>query len=198
MSANHPKKAKIVDFPPLSNKNNVTQDVEMIQITKQRSASKSSEISQNFKTNNRFEYLNQDEDKDRENKTKNTTTKKKKKISPIVITGALREHKKFTSQIKEILKSDNFRLITMLENEEDKQMLTKAFKKINVSYHTFTLYDDKAKKVVVKAAPNMDINEIKDELIEQGIRVRNCTKLNGKNPNSFSYLVTTERKGNIG
>lgn len=40
--------------------------------------------------------------------------------------------------------------------------------------------------------------EIKNELIEQGVKVINCIKLNPKKETSLSYLITTDREKNIG
>lgn len=43
----------------------------------------------------------------------------------------------------------------------------------------------------------MDTDEIKEELLHTGIKVKYCTKLKSKNNFSFSYLITTNSEENL-
>lgn len=51
---------------------------------------------------------------------------------------------------------------------------------------------------MLKAAPEMNINEIKEQLQGKKIEVKEFIKLRGKNSTSYSYLITTTKETNIG
>lgn len=57
-------------------------------------------------------------------------------------------------------------------------------------YYSYQSRENRAKKIVLKAAPNMDVEDIKKDLTGKGIKVNNCIKMKSKNPYSFSYLIT--------
>lgn len=44
----------------------------------------------------------------------------------------------------------------------------------------------------------MDIEEIKDDLRNKGVGVKECVKLKGKGTNTYSYLIVTDKTTNIG
>lgn len=72
---------------------------------------------------------------------------------------------------------------------EDYDRLKREFK--NIEYYTFTLKNNKIKKLVLKAAPNMNVNSIQEKLIANNINVLSCVNLKStKNRNSYSYLVS--------
>lgn len=83
-------------------------------------------------------------------------------------------------------------------NEGDRKKITKKLKTNGLQFHSFKPMEERAKKVVLKGAPNMDQEEIKKELEEKGVKVQKCTKLKGKGDISFSYLISISKEKNIG
>lgn len=71
--------------------------------------------------------------------------------------------------------------------------------KANVIYfYSYTAkHQKKTKKIALKVFPNIDTTEMKEELLQKGINVKQCTKLKSKNKFSFSYLVTTTNDKNL-
>lgn len=129
---------------------------------------------------------------------------KKQWIPPIIIAGALGDYKMMCETIKKVLGNDNFRIYANTKEtkinvfiEEDRTKLLNGLKADKVPCHSYALRSERTKKIVLKAAPNMNVQEIKEELTERGIQIKNCTKLKSKNPYSFSYLVTMDINENL-
>lgn len=132
------------------------------------------------------------------NKTENVTPKssKKIKIPPIVITEYdLNNQEKFINDLDRVLKNefhlkfykDCFKIFT---NDIDDYCKLKDYLK-NVQYFTYTMKQDKVKKLVLKASPNMDTEVIIENLKNKDINALSCINLkSAKNNNSYSYLVT--------
>nr|CAI5820510.1 unnamed protein product [Callosobruchus analis] len=50
----------------------------------------------------------------------------------------------------------------------------------NTPHHTYTKEEDKVKRIVMKAAPNMDLDDIKEDLLKKNIVLTKCTPLVGR------------------
>nr|CAI5817893.1 unnamed protein product [Callosobruchus analis]CAI5846541.1 unnamed protein product [Callosobruchus analis] len=59
--------------------------------------------------------------------------------------------------------------------------------------HTYTKEEDKVKRIVMKAVPNMDLDDIKEDLLKKNIVLTNCTPLVGRGNNSYSYLLSLHK-----
>lgn len=132
------------------------------------------------------------------------TPKKKLWIPPVIIPGTLDDYKMMCDTIKKVTGNDNFRIYAnsketkiQVFTEEDRNKLTAGLKTDDVPHHTYATRNERTKKIVLKAAPNMDVQEIRDELAQKGLLIKNCTKLKSKNPYSFSYLITTDITENL-
>lgn len=129
------------------------------------------------------------------NQNKLIQPKNKIKIPPIVITKyELTNQEEFISDLEKILTGefnlkfikDGFKIFT--ETEDDYKKLKNFLK--DIEYFTYTRKNDKLKKLVLKASPNMNVDYIKNKLIEQDVNVINCFNLKSyKNNNSYSYLI---------
>lgn len=172
-----------------------------------------SEMQYNVPVTNRWGILEpenkDDEEENMETQTENENTTKRRKqsqkwIPPVIIAGPLRNYSFMCKRIEEATGNDNFRLTSntketriILQTENDRQKVMKNLKDDNMPFHSYQARENRTKKVVLKAAPNMDPEEIKKDLSDKGIQVTNCIKMKSKNPYSFSYLVTTPREENI-
>nr|CAI5860761.1 unnamed protein product [Callosobruchus analis] len=50
----------------------------------------------------------------------------------------------------------------------------------NTPHHTYTKEEDKVKRIAMKAAPNMDLDDSKEDLLKKNIVLTNCTPLVGR------------------
>lgn len=82
----------------------------------------------------------------------------------------------------------------LFHKEEGNKKIIDDFKNSKVQFHTFTSPENRTKQVVLKAAPNMNTNDIKQELLRKGIKVQKCTKLKSKNQYYSFYLISTDRE----
>lgn len=51
---------------------------------------------------------------------------------------------------------------------------------------------------MLKAAPNLDVSELKEQLRQQNIDVTECIRMKGRGDLSYSYLISTSKETNIG
>nr|CAH7739631.1 unnamed protein product [Callosobruchus chinensis] len=108
-------------------------------------------------------------------------------------------------KIRTVIKSDNFtikfnknNLQVMLPDSEKLETLKKEFAESDTPYHSFTNENDKFKKIVMKAAPNMNIGDMKEDLSKKNINVKECISLKSKTSNqSRSYLITVPHTINM-
>lgn len=56
-------------------------------------------------------------------------------------------------------------------------------------FSTYIKTEDRLKKIVMKAAPNMDLNDIITELDEHNIKTSECVPWRGRFPNTRSFLL---------
>lgn len=125
------------------------------------------------------------------------------KPPPIIVSGKY-NYKTFCGKIKSIIGSEEYiiqykndALAVFVPSESDYDLIINELRSGNIAYHTYTKTWHKTKKVVIKAAPNMDVEEIKEDLLRKNVPVKSVVKLNGKNPKSYSYFVTTDKEANM-
>lgn len=139
-------------------------------------------------------------------KTNTTGNKQKTTPPPIVLTNCTINYSTLCVELSQILENKNFRIhynknqtkIFTNDNTEHSKVCS-SFKANDISFHTFAAREDRTKKIVLKAAPGMDVEDIKSELQEREVQIKNCIKLKGKNEEaSYSYLITTPKEENVG
>lgn len=163
-------------------------------------------------TNNKYGILDDNEkmdtinNSDQRTQTQRPTNQTKKIwIPPIVVFSQIVNYKTFSSQIQNILGHNNFRVLyrnsgtkIITATMEDRKKLIADFDDSKISFHTYTPNEEKTKKIVMKGAPEMDINEIKQNLQNQGTDVKEIIKLKTKREQeSFSYLVTVQKQQSL-
>lgn len=168
---------------------------------------------QPVKTANRFGILHTNKSTDDKNEqmdvntktTDNTTiTTKKVWIPPIVITEKVSDYHSCINDIKNILSHDNFNVKFNRDNtkvfvtsNKDYDMLINNLKDNKVEYFSLTKQENKTKKLVLKAPPSWDSNQIKDHLEHEGNTIKEVIPLKGKNQFSRSYLITVPQNQRI-
>lgn len=139
------------------------------------------------------------------NAVKNQDTKKKI-IPPIVVTQPIGNYREFIARIKEILESSEFtcqfnnkQTKIYIKTEEHRQIIIDELEKEKVDFHTFTRRDEKVKKIVLKAAPGLNLEEIKEELEFEGVPVVEVIKLRSKSEHieSHSYQICVKKEQNL-
>lgn len=81
---------------------------------------------------------------------------------------------------------------------QDRLKVMADFKATDVSFHTYTPAEEKPKKIVLKGAPEMDVEEIKEDLRKRGSPVQEIIKLKTRRAQeSFSYLVTVNKNQSL-
>lgn len=130
---------------------------------------------------------------------------KKRWIPPIIINSKIGNYKMFSQQVSTILGHGNFRVFykntgtkIILQTMEDRDKIIKDFDENKLEFHTFTPNETKTKKIVLKGAPEMDLEEVKDNLKKQGTDIENIIKLKTRRQEeSFSYLVTVKKEQSL-
>lgn len=138
------------------------------------------------------------------NQSSKQTTQQTKKIwvPPIVIFEKIGNYQDFNRDIFKQLGHNNFlvsykttKTIIKVQRPEDRTKLMEDFHKSKILFHTFTPEEEKTKKIVMKAGPNMNIQTLKEDLKAKGQDVNDIIKLKThRNDISFSYLVTVNKK----
>lgn len=126
---------------------------------------------------------------------------KKKWVPPIIINTAIADYKKFISNVTETLGHSDFSIKLnrssskiMLKNEEDRNKLIEDFIKTNVQCHSFPVQDERTKKLVLKAAPGLDAEQLAETLKENQLKPATVQQLKGKHELSHSYLVSFHKE----
>lgn len=167
------------------------------------------EISYNVPVFNKWgalEESNEHEDKMEEEVTiENQNEKKKVNMPPIVITMAIADINACNLKVKQVLGTEDYtikygpketKILTYSKTAYEKMM--NELKKDNAHFFTYRNRQEREKKVVLKGAPNMDINIIKMQLNAEGANVIECKPMKGRSTNTSSYLITTTKDTNIG
>lgn len=156
-----------------------------------------SDTEYNVPTTNKFGRLPEVVEKEQDKTTA-------KKMPPIIITGEY-SYKTFVIETRKLI-GPNFKVeystkgLKVLTTEEAAyDTLVADLKKNAVEFHTYTKRWERTKKIVLKAAPGMDTEEIKEALSAQNINVKKCTPMQGKNQEAKarSYLVQTTQETNL-
>lgn len=78
----------------------------------------------------------------------------------------------------------------MTRTETDRDKSIKDFAESELQGHSFPLQTERYKKVVLKAAPGLDAQELAENLKDKDLKPAAVTELRGKNQNSHSYLIS--------
>ncbi|CAH1114814.1 unnamed protein product [Psylliodes chrysocephalus] len=78
-------------------------------------------------------------------------------------------------------------------------MVINKLEKEKVDFHTFTRREDKIKKIVLKAAPGLDLEDLKEELEFEGVEVVSIINLRSRSENveSHSYQLCVKKETNL-
>lgn len=130
-------------------------------------------------------------------------TPKKNWVPPIIINKEITDYKKFVDQLTTLLGHSNFSISLtkrnvklILRTDNDHAKACNDLKAEQIAFHTYPKAADRVKKIVLKAAPHMDNQDLKDSLKEQNIIPTEIIPLKGKNV-SHSYLVTLPKQYQI-
>lgn len=138
--------------------------------------------------------------------TPNINENKKVWIPPITITDKINDYMQFNKEITNILGHRNFytkfnnnmTAKLYLKTMEDHKRIINDFKKENTQFYTQTKHEDKVKKIVLKAAPGMDEDDVKEELESMNYRIKEVVKLKSRQHETRSYLISVPIDENIG
>ena len=157
------------------------------------------EMDYTVETGNRFAVLGVNEQT-----TENDKNTAPEKVPPIVITSRV-EYAKFIDEVKKIVPSDKFGIkylkntikIFAKDTDSYNKIKTELDKDKNIEFFTHTKKEEKTKKIVFKGPPNLDKEEIIQEINGKGIKAKDCVQLKGKNGMSHSYLITVPKTTNL-
>lgn len=164
----------------------------------------SAKVKYSIPTANKYAVLQNIETEHMEDSEENTTAAQKavhQKMPPIIVTSKIGNFNQFNQQIK-LVAGEDYK-IRFLSTTINITALTKeAYKKIRndltqhkVEFYTFTPKDEREKKIVLKAAPDLDMNSIKSSLQAKNIEVTNLIQMKSRKTGELSpsYLVYTPR-----
>lgn len=157
---------------------------------------------QAIRTSNKFGILSTDENNpstSSSNVNAPQQSTKRNWIPPITILNSVSDYSKCISDIRTELGHDNFnirlngnntKIFTYNNNDFDK--LIKNFKDNDIKYYTLSRQEEKIKKIVLKAPPSWDGDEIKTNLENQGNKIKEIIPLKTRKQGvvSHSYLIT--------
>ncbi|XP_072384525.1 uncharacterized protein [Diabrotica undecimpunctata] len=136
----------------------------------------------------------------------NQTSSKKERIPPIVISGQIGNYSAFIREIRTLLGHNNFQIApagkagtrVYLRTSQDYEKLKEDFINTKTAFHTYTKKTEITKKIVMKAAPGMDLDEVEAELKEQGI-IAKVTEMKTKQEGrtSKSYLLQVNKQQDL-
>lgn len=156
---------------------------------------------------NKFGILLQDKDTQLNAVTKTANQTKQPKrvwIPPITITSEVREYQTFITRIKNVLNHDRFsvkfninntKIFTHTNDDYDKLILN--LKSQNTQFFTLTKHKNKVKKIVLKAPPSWEVDQIKNNITDTGNKVIDIKSLKGKQNLGRSFLVTVPQEQKI-
>lgn len=157
-------------------------------------------------TKNYFGILEKLNDNDNQTSSTSKAPPKPVKIPPIILNGALNDYTSFIDFLKKLLKHNNFHVAfnatavrIHTRSKEDHNLVCEKLFKDGKAFHTFSYRDEKVKKMVMKAAPNMNVKEIQDELEQhETVEVISVVPLRGRAAINFSYLITFKSTTELG
>lgn len=137
--------------------------------------------------------------------TENKENPKKGRQPPIVITMPIADISACNRKLKELLGEEEY-LINYSKRQTkvitfNKTAYTKVINELKndkADFYTYRSREEKQKKIVLKAAPNMKTDDIKECLNRNGANIVDCIPMKGKGANGYSYLITTTKETNIG
>lgn len=117
----------------------------------------------------------------------------KGKMPPIVVNQKITNITLFTSQIQAVCQQQ----VTFKYNRANVSVFTGArgdfhkvkelFTQTSVPHHTYTIKKDKPRHLVIKGLPNMDTNEIREDLAEQNIQTTKIIAMKQKSDPPYDY-----------
>lgn len=131
---------------------------------------------------------------DQENTSIPTVQQPKKKwVPPIVVNSAIVDYKKFITNVTETLGHNRFTIKLnrntskiFLQEEQDRNKLLQDFEKTNIQCHSYPLMQERTKKLVLKAAPGLNPEELANTLKDNQLRPTAVQELRGKSNLSHS------------
>lgn len=126
------------------------------------------------------------------------------KPQPIIITSKIDGLENFHQKIKKLCKSkfvaqynrDTIKL--NFETDLDYKTVCDDLTLYEVEYYTYTAQGDRLKKIVMKAAPYLTEDNIKNELKANNLNVESVKKLSSKSSNqSKSFLIAIKNSENV-
>lgn len=159
------------------------------------------QVPKKIPTYNRFGILTNTDQEDntsqRTNVQQSTQQTKRKWVPPITITSQIKDYKKLIVELKIILEHDKFQVQfnnktakIFLYNNDDFDKICFELKQQNIQYFTLTKPENKVKKIVLKAPPSWESDQIKESLLNEGKKINEIIPLRSKKGNSHSFLVT--------
>lgn len=132
------------------------------------------------------------------------TRRKTTWIPPIVIKQQVVDYKKFTTDIQGILGHTRFQLKFLRDSvkiftdtHEEHEKLVQELRDTEVDFYSHPRREEKLKKIVLKAAPNMETNEILETIKENNLNAKACVPMKGRSSRPFSYLVSLSQDTKI-
>lgn len=163
------------------------------------------ELSYNVPTHNPWGILTNTQEKPENNTNDNQTVSKKPAyVPPVVLARAVIDHSTLCSKIRQTIGNDfsvrytNKNTKIFAKSKEMAAALKQRLRDDLVHFHTFTPRDERLKNIVMKAAPNMDVAEISDELKQNGFDVMEVVNLKNGSGYSYSYLIKVPKTVNLG
>lgn len=106
-------------------------------------------------------------------------------------------YKTFADTLKTILRHDTFlikfsryQIKIITNNSEDYDKLVLQLDSANTDFQKFIKIKDRHKKIIIKAAPNMDVNDIIADLSEMNNTLMEWIPLWSRFPETRFYLLT--------
>lgn len=80
---------------------------------------------------------------------------------------------------------------------EDHEKLTNKLDEAHADFHTYLRAENRYKKSVLKAAPNMELKDIKTGVSEYNVDIKEIVPLRRRSDALFSWLITLPREAQI-
>ncbi|XP_057662501.1 uncharacterized protein LOC130897585 [Diorhabda carinulata] len=160
-------------------------------------------------TKNKFGVLNNEYLDQREGSSSSAPKKREKTLPPLVLLGTIPKYDEIVKEITHIIGSRDFRLVINRNRRETKihsnnkehyDKVKNEFKQSQSEFFTYTDRDEILKKLVMKAAPDLSLEAIKEEMLsEHHIKVEKIIAMKSRKENieSHSYLLHFKKEVNL-
>lgn len=131
-----------------------------------------------------------------EQEEETVVTPRKTWVPPIIINSEITDYKKFVEKLTRLLGHTNYTISLtkrsvklVLRTDDDHARACADLKAEKMAFHTYPKASEKLKKIVLKAAPHMEQQDLQESLKANNIVPTEIIPLKGKNV-SHSYLLT--------